>query len=60
MHKEVIFMAGNTKMTTVRWPAALYSKIEREAEKKGLPVASYIRMIVKERMDAIEEKEVSK
>ena len=53
-------MAGNTKMTTVRWPAALYSKIEREAEKKGLPVASYICMIVKERMDAIEEKEVSK
>lgn len=53
-------MAGNSKMTTVRWPAALYSKIEREAEKKGLPVASYIRMIVKERMDAIEEKEVSK
>ena len=53
-------MAGNTKMTTVRWPAALYSKIEREAEKKGLPVASYILMIVKERMDAIEEKEVGK
>ena len=53
-------MAGNTKMTTVRWPAALYSKIEREAEKKGLPVASSIRMIVKERMDAIEEKEVGK
>ena len=53
-------MAGNTKMTTVRWPAALYSKIEREAEKKGLPVASYIRMIVKGRMDAIEEKEVGK
>ena len=53
-------MAGNTKMTTVRWPAALYSKIEREAEKKGLPVASYIHMIVKERMDAIEEKEVGK
>ena len=48
-------MAGNTKMTTVRWPAALYSKIEREAENKGLPGASYIRMIVKERMDAIEE-----
>ena len=53
-------MAGNTKMTTVRWPAALYSKIEREAEKKGLPVASYIRMIAKERMDAIEEEEVGK
>lgn len=53
-------MAGNTKLTTVRWPVELYSKIEREAERKGLPVASYIRMIVKEHMDAIEEKEVGR
>ncbi len=48
--------SGNSKITTVRWQIDLYKRIEKEAQKKGLPVASYIRMVVKEYIDAAEQR----
>lgn len=43
---------ANTKITSVRWSDELYARIEAEAQKKELPVASYIRMVVKGHLDA--------
>lgn len=48
---------ANTKITSVRWSDELYARLEAEAQKKELPVASYIRMVVKEHLDAQEKGE---